>query len=107
MKKLTAQEIKSGMSKGIWHIKPNESNWIESDENIERVSLDDSIPGHEYDAAAICSAVNNTYGINVNPDSISEMVAFIQTMADMHSDGNPTDRIVKAQQLIRSIKINP
>jgi hypothetical protein len=76
---MTPQEIKDGMTNGEWvethlhHIQAdNDKGDFIADCGFE--SLKHATPN----VAAIVSAVNNTYGNNINPDVVPEMVKVLE-----------------------------
>lgn len=71
------KEVKKNMTAGQWHII---SGQILADDAIcqmPSLPMDDSDSAN---AAAICHAVNNTYGQNIDPTKVPEMVHMLKTV---------------------------
>jgi hypothetical protein len=95
---MTQKEIKEKMTHGEWEstnvrnigipgtdcieISSNKASWwiayVQNDKYSENSG--------EHDSAAIVSAINNTYGKNINPESVSEMYNVLRMLRGRLSD---------------------
>jgi len=88
---MNQQEIKENMTKGTWVVTYDEH--IQADSDIGYFIADCGFKNSKNDLAfkhnphAITHAINNTYGKNINPESVSEMYDALVLMNDiLHSE---------------------
>ncbi len=80
----TAQEIRKGMTQGEW-VTDFEDNIISDNDKSVADTLWGENGDYECNAAAICTAVNNTYGQNIDPAKVPEMVHMLETILGYQS----------------------
>jgi hypothetical protein len=114
---MESQEIKGKMTKCEWIAVFNkEKNHISIQERcFDEELYDGTVCGiwdvhGNYDncnanAAAICNAVNNTYGQNISPEQIPAAIRLIESLSQMHPEGNPLPLIKEAENLLSLLKL--
>ncbi len=77
---MTSQAIKDGMTKGQWQTRDLEDCPIicNSEYNIVSASVWCPDAQDSPNAQAICTAVNSTYGANIDPEKVPEMVSMLE-----------------------------
>jgi hypothetical protein len=91
---MNQKEIKANMTQGTW-----ESN-LDAIVDINKGSINlwgiDRVGRHHNttpNALAIVSAINNTYGKNINPESVPDMFNALQSLKAYFVDGENYDEI--------------
>jgi hypothetical protein len=82
---MTQQEIFQNMTKGEWAFNPE----ISATDKLLRRQM--------FDTAASATAVNNTYGKGINPESVGEYAAIVKELAEL--DNMEPDFAIKATRL--------
>jgi hypothetical protein len=107
---MNQQQIFENMIKGEWKplmAKYKDYNGIDADVTVLCTSEDSCI--EDYDIHAICSAVNNTYGKGINPESVEKMRGALEQILKLHDDGRlDTISVVAgpiAQQALTAAKL--
>jgi hypothetical protein len=88
---MTQQEIFQNMTYGQWKEVEADSTYsiIKKDEQFGRIFICEGIRGKGYgmaDALAITSAVNNTYGKGINPESVETLVKLLEEAGQFIQD---------------------
>lgn len=81
---MTQQEIKANMTQGTW-VSSDTYCIVEINKgSIDLWGIDDDRCMHDAqaNAAAIVHAINNTYGKNINPESVPDMYNVLQMVVD-------------------------
>lgn len=87
-------EIFQNMTKGEWSEEPHNASFLTANNiGIARFydRMDDDYPNTRANICAVISAVNNTYGKGVNPESVEKMIAClddIRSKTYSTNDGN-------------------
>jgi len=110
---MNTQQIKAQMSKGAWEISALDGTNILSTgiEDNYIITCDSDNENKEVDLAnaeAIVSAVNSTYGNNINPDKVKEMFDMLGEMLDdKDAEFNLTEYArERVQTLLTSAKLS-
>jgi hypothetical protein len=89
---MTQQEIKANMTQGTWVVDP--AGWDSHDFGVsdsEKYSggrfviggTNSNFERTTFDTKAIVSAINNTYGKGINPESVPDMFNALQTIDEI------------------------
>jgi len=83
--KLSAQEIKTNMTTGQWNISDNDIvavyhkiGTLQGIFNAQMGKFE-----HNNNGAAICNSINNTYGKNINPEAVPELLRMLKCFVDV------------------------
>jgi hypothetical protein len=72
---MNQKEIKANMTQGTWSVTPVNVVVNINNGNIDFWHFDNKMVGHNptANATAVTHAINNTYGKNINPESVPDM----------------------------------
>ncbi len=98
-----SKKIKDEMTQGFWQTSPRH---IYSFYSIANLS-DCGISENAANAAAIVSAVNNTWAKGIDPNKVPEMVESLQEIVNMYHNGLiDVVSFDKYERLLSEIKLN-